>query len=197
MTASVLDVRHARRLRQPMTVAEFLAWEERQELRWEFDGFQPLAMTGGTFAHEIIGGNICTGLQNRLGSGRCRVVGPTLKIEVAGRIHYPDAFVICTTVSSRSTVIREPVVVFEVLSESTSRTDRIEKLREYGATLSIQRYVILEQDAIAAMVFVRKGADLIAETLTATDTLRMPEIDVEVPMAEFYTGVELSDQTTA
>ncbi len=33
-------------LRKPMTVAEFLAWEERQELRWEFDGFQPVAMTG-------------------------------------------------------------------------------------------------------------------------------------------------------
>jgi hypothetical protein len=39
-----------------MTVAEFLAWEERQELRWEFDGFQPVAMTGGTRAHETIRG---------------------------------------------------------------------------------------------------------------------------------------------
>ena len=45
-------------VRQPMSVAEFLAWEERQELRWEFDGFQPVAMTGGTLAHEIIGDNI-------------------------------------------------------------------------------------------------------------------------------------------
>ena len=33
-------------LRQPMTVEEFLAWEERQELRYEFDGFRPVAMTG-------------------------------------------------------------------------------------------------------------------------------------------------------
>ena len=57
----------------------------------------------------------------------------------------------------KTTVIRDPVVVFEVLSESTSRTDRIEKLREYGATPSIQRYIILEQDTIAATVYVRKG----------------------------------------
>jgi hypothetical protein len=41
-----------------MTVTEFLAWEERQELRWEFDGFQAVAMTGGTMAHEVIGDNI-------------------------------------------------------------------------------------------------------------------------------------------
>jgi Uma2 family endonuclease len=88
-------------------------------------------------------------------------------------------------------------VVFEILSPGTSRTDRIEKLREYQATSSIQRYVILEQDAIAAMVFVRKGTDLVAETLTAGDTLRMPEIDVEVAMAEFYTGLDLSEEPTA
>jgi Uma2 family endonuclease len=183
--------------RRPMTVAEFLAWEERQELRWEFDGFEPVAMTGGTYAHETIGGNIRFAVRSRLGSGPCRVQGPTLKIEVAGRIRYPDAFVVCSPVPPRDTVVRDPVVVFEVLSESTSRIDRIEKLREYGATASILRYVILEQDAIAAMVFVRKGADLVAETLTADDTLRMPEIDVEVPMADFYTGLDLDEEPAA
>ena len=34
-------------LRKPMTLAEFLAWEERQPLRHEFDGVGPVAMTGG------------------------------------------------------------------------------------------------------------------------------------------------------
>jgi Uma2 family endonuclease len=117
-----------------------------------------------------------------------------LKIEVAGRIRYPDVFVSCTPGPGKQTVVDDPVVVFEVLSDSTSRTDRIEKLREYGATPTIQRYVILEQDAIAAMVFVRKGTDLVAETLTADDTLRMPEIDVEVPMADFYAGINLNEE---
>jgi Uma2 family endonuclease len=180
--------------RHPMTVAEFLAWEGRQELRWEFDGFEPVGMTGGTVAHDIISTNILVALQNRLAGRRCRAFGSNLKIEVAGRIRYPDAFVACTPGPANQTVIRDPVVVFEVLSEGTSRTDRIAKLREYGATQSIQRHVIMEQDAIAAMVFVRKGTDLIAETLTADDTLRMPEIDIEVPMAEFYTGIEIIEE---
>ncbi|HEX4368445.1 MAG TPA: Uma2 family endonuclease [Rhodopila sp.] len=184
-------------LHHPMTVAEFLAWEERQEFRWEFDGFEPVAMTGGTRAHEIISTNILIAVQNRLAGRRCRAFGANLKIEVAGRIRYPDAFVVCTPGPGKQTVVQDPVVIFEVLSESTSRTDRIAKLREYGATPSIQRYVILEQDAIAAMVFVRKGTDLVAETLTADDTLRMPEIDVEVPMAEFYTGIDITEEQAA
>jgi Uma2 family endonuclease len=184
-------------LRQPMTLTEFLAWEDRQELRWEFDGFEPVAMTGGTVAHEVIADNILVAVQNRLVGRRCRAFGANLKIEVAGRIRYPDAFVSCTPLPPRDTVVRDPVVVFEVLSESTSRTDRIAKLREYGATPSIQRYVILEQDAIAAMVFVRKGTDLVAETLTAGDTLHMPEIDIEVPMAEFYASIDLPEEPAA
>jgi len=44
-----------------VVLAEFLAWEERQELRWEFDGFDPVAMTAGTRAHEIIGGSVLPG----------------------------------------------------------------------------------------------------------------------------------------
>ncbi len=51
-------------------------------------------------------------------------------------------------------------MVFEVISPGTSRTDRIDKLREYQATASIQRYVILEQDSIGATVFSRLGLEL-------------------------------------
>src|ERR1700722_8778911 len=181
-------------LRQPITLEEFLAWEERQALRYEFDGWQPVAMTGGTDAHEAIGGTLRALLRDQLRGKPCRAVGPTLKIEVMGRIRYPDAFVYCTPVPPGETVIREPVVVFEVLSPGTSRTDRIEKLREYQAAPSIQRYVILEQDSIAATVFTRAGSDWIAHALTSGDTLRMPEIAVELPLSDIFADAGLSDE---
>src|ERR1700749_2946368 len=162
---------------QAMTIEQFLTWEECQALRYEFDGWQPVAMTGGTDAHEAIGGNLRAQLQGFLRGKLCRVRGPTLKIEVMGRIRYPDAFVYCTPVPPGETVIREPVVVFEVLSPGPSRTDRIEKLREYQASPSIQRYVILEQDSIAVTVFARHEAGWDGRALTAGETLTMPEID--------------------
>ena len=177
-------------LRPPMTLEQFLAWEERQTLRYEFDGWQPVAMTGGTVTHEFIGGTL---LREHLRGKPCRAVGPTLKIEVVGRIRYPDAFVYCTPVPPDETVIREPVVVFEVLSPGTSRTDRIEKLREYQATASIQRYVILEQDSIAATVFTRQDAAWDARPLTAGDSLVMPEIDVTLLLDDVYADVTLPE----
>jgi Uma2 family endonuclease len=176
-----------------MSIGEFLAWEERQELCFEFNGFEPVAMTGGTDAHEAIGGALRALLHERLRGKPCRVRGPTLKVEVMGRIRYPDAFVYCTPASPGETVIKDPVVVLEVLSPGTSRTDRIEKLREYQATASVRRYVILEQDSIAAMMFERREQDWNASALTANDVLRMPEIDVELPLSEIYADITLAD----
>jgi Uma2 family endonuclease len=178
-------------LHWPMTLEQFLAWEERQAMRYEFDGWQPVAMTGGT----AIGGTLRALLQSHLRGKPCRVRGPTLKIEVMGRIRYPDAFVYCTPVPPGETVIREPVVVFEVLGPSlaNSRTDRIEKLREYQATPSIRRYVILEQDSIAATVFTRQDDIWDARALTAGETLAMPEIDVALPLADIYVDVTLPE----
>ena len=184
-------------LHQPVTLDRFLAWEEHQPLRHEFDGWQPVAMNGGTDLHEAIGGTLRALLRDQLRGKPCRVRGPTLKIEVMGRIRYPYAFVYCAPVAPGETVIREPVVVFEVLSPGTSRTDRIEKLREYQATPSIQRYVILEQDSVAAMVFGRHGTAWNAQALTAGETLEMPEIDVTIRLADIYADIDLPPDPAA
>lgn len=180
-----------------MTLAEFLDWEEKQELRYEFDGFQPVAMTGGTLRHEMIGNTLRALLYQRLRGNPCRPWGPTTKVEVQGRIRYPDAYVSCTQGSPNATIVPEPVVVFEVLSPGTSRTDRIEKLREYQATLSIRRYVILEQDSIAATVFSRVGTEWTARALTDADVLAMPEIGIELRLSEIYVDVEFDEGAPA
>ncbi len=81
---------------RPWTVDDFLGWEEAQDLRYEFDGVRPVAMTGGTLAHDRIQVNLVTELTTRLRGKPCRAYGNTLKIQVMGSIRYPDAFVTCT-----------------------------------------------------------------------------------------------------
>jgi len=180
-------------LRRTMSLQQFLAWEERQALRFEFDGFQPVAMTGGTAAHSAIQRNILHALTGRLRGKPCQPYGSDLKIEVVGRIRYPDAFVVCTPAAPRQTVITDPVVVFEVLSDGTANTDLVEKNAEYRTAPSIQRYIILEQTHAAAIAFVRKGEDWITEIVAGDDAvLRLPEIGIEVPLAEIYADVELT-----
>jgi Uma2 family endonuclease len=177
-----------------MTVQEFLAWEERQELRYEFDGVRVIAMTGGTFEHDAIQIALARALGNRLAEKRCRVHGSNLKIEVMGSIRYPDAYVTCGPIKRGATVLNNPVVIFEVLSKSTARTDRGPKNREYASTASVQRYIMLEQAEIAGTMFERVGDDWVGHLLTADAVIKMPEIDIELPLAELYDGLELAEE---
>ena len=85
-------------LQAPMTLDAFLDWENRQEVKYEFDGFQPVAMTGGTAAHAMIQRNLIGLLHNRLRGHRCQVFGSELKIQAGHSIRYPDAFVVCSPV---------------------------------------------------------------------------------------------------
>jgi Uma2 family endonuclease len=181
-------------LRKPMSLQEFLAWEEQQELRYEFDGFQPVAMTGGTYSHALIQGNLITALGTRLRGRPCRVIGSELKVAVAGSIRYPDATVICSPVRREATVATEQVVIFEILSPSTAMIDRIVKNQEYRDTPSIQRYVMLEQDQKAATIFTRTGEDWVGHVLSGEVVLEMPEIGISVPLGELYEGVEFAAQ---
>ena len=178
-------------LRARMTRDEFLDWEDRQELRYEFDGVQPIAMTGGTRAHSAIQGNLAVALKTRLRGKPCQFHGNDLKIEVGASIRYPDGFVTCTEGALSDKIASDPVVIFEVLSPITMGTDTVVKNREYAATPSIRRYVLLAQDVMGGTMFERIGDDWVGHVLGPDSILRMPEIDIEVPISEFYEGIEL------
>jgi Uma2 family endonuclease len=179
--------------REAMTVDEFLDWETRQALKYEFDGFAPVAMTGGTQEHALIQINLTTALRVRLRGGPCRVVGSELKISVAGSIRYPDAYVYCTNAPRGTLVVTEPVVVFEILSPTTALIDRIDKNREYRDTPSVQRYVMLEQDRQGVTVFTRTGDDWVGHLVEGDAVLSMPEIGVDLPLSEVYEGILFPD----
>jgi Uma2 family endonuclease len=178
-----------------MTREKFLDWAPVQDQRYEFDGFQPVAMTRGTLDHSQIAQNIYFALRLRLRQGRCRVLGPDAGVSTIGdAVRYPDALVTCTGGPGTDRVVPGVVVVFEVLSPTSGRTDRIEKLREYLAVPSIRRYLILEHTSIGVTEYARQDGDdpWIATALTDGDVLRMPEIEIEIPIAEFYEGTDLA-----
>ena len=92
-------------------------------------------------------------------------------------------------------LVPEAVAVFEVLSSTSGRNDRIDKLREYWAVSSIRHYIILKFASVALTVF-RRASDTeewAATALLAGDVLDLAEVGIRVPVAEFYAGVDLSD----
>ena len=180
-------------LRPPLTLGAFLDWERAQSLRYEFDGARAVAMTGGSVEHSVIATNLVRALEDRLRGSPCRAFRGDLKILVAGRVRYPDAVVTCTPVPRGSDILPDPVVVFEVISPRTAGTDRIAKNDEYRATPSILRYVMLEQDRIAATVFVRADGDWIGRIVSGPAEMALPELAITLPLADLYRNVDLGD----
>ena len=180
-----------------MSREDFLAWAESQPARYEFDGNRPVAMNGGTNNHGTITGNLITQLGNRLRGTPCRRMtaegGGVATI--GGGVRYPDATVTCSPLAGRERIIPDPVVVFEVLSPSSTHTDLVEKPIEYAAVSSIQRYVIVEQSRIEVYVYHRVPDGRLTKMppLHAGAMLELPEIGIMLPLADIYEDVDITE----
>lgn len=101
---------------------------------------------------------------------------------------YPDAFVRCGPRDDRRTTRDDPVVVFEVLSEGTVKHDLIRKRLAYESIPGLQRIVYVSVDELRLDMRVRSAdgvwGDETVEGLEAS--VRLPEIGIELPMAEIY-----------
>ena len=182
------------------TVEDFFSWAETKEERYEFDGFQPVAMVGGNATHNRITTNIHAALRFRLRGTNCSFYGPDLGVQTIGAaVRYPDALITCTKFPGTDRLAPDVRVVFEVLSPSSGRSDRIEKVREYAAVPSVRRYVILEAKFAGLLVLHRQRADdpWTAQALTGDDVLDLPEIGSQIPVAEFYEDVDFTGATTS
>lgn len=175
----------ALQLRPPTTLDEFLAWEGYQDIRDEWDGVQPVAMVGGTFAHTELASRLYDILRPALRGGPCTVVRVALKIftQQRTRVRYPDLAVTCAPLRPDDTEIPEPRLIFEILSESTRAVDRGVKCREYAALSSVTTYVMLAQYEALALVCER--ATGFAER-PVTGALALPEFNLTIPLPELY-----------
>jgi hypothetical protein len=54
----------------------------------------------------------------------------------------------------------------------------------------VRRYIVLAQDEMSGTMFERIGTDWVGHLLHANSILRMPEIDIELSLAELYEGVD-------
>jgi Uma2 family endonuclease len=190
-------------LRTTWTQEQFFDWAQAQNERYEFDGVQPVAMTGGNVNHSRIMRGLHRALDNHLrrgGRGPCEPLGPDAGVETVNKaVRYPDALVTCSQLRGEDRLVPGVVAVFEVLSPTSGRLDRIVKVREYAAVASIRCYVILESSGIGLTVMARAAPHQPWQTtvLTEEETLRLPEIGIEVPVREIYEGIAFPAQDEA
>ena len=173
-------------LRKPWTVEQFLAWEDRQEGRHEFDGIRVHEMTGGSRAHQRIVSNLVRILEDALDPDRFDAV-PEMRLDVGGKIRYPDVSVVSGRIADAVRTLRDALVLFEVLSDETASIDRGEKRDEYARLPGLRRYVLLEQGRMAATVFERSEGGWL-ELEPNSGMLDLPELGIALALAAIHRG---------
>jgi hypothetical protein len=175
-------------LDRPRTTDSFLAWEDRQEGKFEFDGRDVIPMTGGSLAHQDIVFSLRTILAQILINLPYRPA-QEMRLRIGARIRYPDVVVVAGPLDQTTRTLTDAVAIFEVLSDDTAVTDRVAKLIDHAAVPSLGCYILLEQTAMAATLFRREpGGAWIASAHTER-TLILPGLDVTVPLADLYRGL--------
>ncbi len=175
-------------LDRPWTTDTFLAWEDQQEGKFEFDGRVVVPMTGGSLAHQDIVFNLRVLLTQLLLNLPFRAV-QEMRLRTGTSVRYPDVAVVAAPIEQTTRTLTDAVVIFEVLSDDTAVTDRVAKLIDYAAVPSLRCYVLLEQSMIAATLFRREpGGPWIANAHT-DGNLPLPEISVTLPLADLCRGL--------
>jgi Uma2 family endonuclease len=178
-----------------VSVEDYLAGEERSEIRHEYLGGAVHAMAGGTNDHAAIAMNVSVSLGGRLRGKPCRPFGGDAKVRIElphqTRFYYPDLQVVCLPNPGSDRFQERPVLVLEVLSESTRRTDMGEKKEAYLSIPSLKILILAESESARVTVY-RRSTDggFVAEEHSETgDVIALPEIGADLPLVEIYDGV--------
>ena len=175
-------------LDRPWTTETFLAWEDRQEFKHEFDGRQVIPMTGGSLAHQDIVLNLRV-LLGRLLADQPFRAAHEMRLRIGARIRYPDVVVFAGPLDQATRTLTDAVATFEVLSDDTATTDRVAKLIDYAAVPSLRCYVLLEQTAVAATLFQRESSGPWIASAHTGGALVLPGLDVALSLADLYQGL--------
>lgn len=129
-----------------MSLHEYLAWEEQNQIKHEYLAGEAYAMVDVTVRHNLITLNIATSLRPAARKRGCRVLTTDVKLRVGpDRIYYPDIMAVCGSAAAAELIVDAPAIVVEVTSPSTRGTDRREKLEAYTRLPSLRSYLIVEQ----------------------------------------------------
>lgn len=176
---------------------EYLTLEETAEYRSEYYRGEIFAMAGGSANHNRIAGNIYLGLRETLEGKPCEAFITDMRLHVKKNslYTYPDVMVVCGRieyVKGRTDTLTNPVVIIEVLSESTQAYDRGAKFELYRAIESLQDYVLVDQARVHVEYFhkLEDGRWLLAEFNELDAVLRLEAVEVELPLSRVYQRVE-------
>jgi len=110
---------------------------------------------------------------------------------------YPDLMVVNTPLvfaENRQDTITNPLMIAEILSDSTEKYDRGDKFRMYRSIPGFREYLLISQTAMQVEKFTKNDSDqwVLSEYAETESKITFDFFEFEISLAQLYDGVKLS-----
>ena len=184
-----------------LTPEEYLEIERRAERKSEYVDGNMYVMPGATGNHVDIVFDIVLELGQQLRNSACRIRGMDMRVrsKPGGPYYYPDVLVVCGEPEYEDTkndTLLNPKVIIEVLSPTTQRTDRGEKLYAYRDIPSLTEYLLVAQNHVLVDHYVlQSDGNWVTTRITNSNaTIELPTVGAKLKVADIYRRVKFDNQ---
>ncbi len=181
-----------------LTPEEYLRWEEKQPLKYEYMDGEVYAMTGGTIPHNTIALNLACMLKSHLKTkgGKVLIAGAKVQVLETGTYYYPDVVVSCDERDKKAfKFLQYPSLIIEVISPSTEAFDRGKKFRNYRQIETLKEYVLVSADQKLFECFrINDKGVWKLHSFSENEQLKLESLDFNCPLELIYEDVMLADE---
>jgi Uma2 family endonuclease len=182
---------------KPMTLDEFLRWDDGTETHYELIGGFPVAMASTAEAHRILAVRLGARIDSALAGRRpanAQISAGVIRPDRADTYFVADIAATCEGNEVGRQALKEPFLIVEILSPSTERHDRRLKLPIYRQIETVQEILLIASEGLYAELHRRDGPQWITEILRGADArLALTSVGTEIPLADLYDGIALAD----
>jgi Uma2 family endonuclease len=171
------------------TVEEYFELERNSEVKHEFVEGQLIEMPGEKRIANRVAGSIYALLLQLLNHKVFEIYIQDVKLSTVKnkRYRYPDVMVVPVVDDEDDDMVHQAIFIAEILSPSTEKTDRNEKLKEYSKIPSLQYYLLVSQEE-AIIELYRRNGDIFEYTFFTekTDAINFPFFDIKFTLDDIY-----------
>ena len=182
---------------KPMTLDEFLRWDDGTETHYELIQGFPVAIAPPAEAHRVLAIRLGSRIDAALSRRRpcnAQLEPGVIRPDWADTYFEADIAATCAAIEPGRQAIKDPFLIIEILSPSTERHDRRVKLPVYRQIETVQEIVLIASAGLYAELHRRAGGQWITEILRGGEgVLALTSAGIEIPMSDLYEGIALAD----
>lgn len=184
-------------IKRKITMSDYLEGENLSEIKHEYIYGEVFAMAGTSDRHNRIAINLGSKIDNHLTESDCETFIESVKLKAdAQTFYYPDVMVACDDAPESAYYREEPILIVEILSPTTERTDPNEKLIVNKNISTLQEYVIVWQEKMQIEIHRRQqDGNWLTFIYNENDSeIEFQTIDLKFAMEEIYRRVRFENQ---